>query len=366
MTVIFSSGSTGEPKGVLLTQSNIISNVEAVSQVLVLVPGDGILGILPLFHSFGCLSMWLTLLKSTHMVTHPNPLDASGIATIVEAHGLTILLATPTFLQLYARRCTPAQFGSLRLVIAGAEKLPSELAASYQENFGIHLLEGYGTTECSPVIAVSAPDFRGRGLYQKASKKGFVGQPLPGVLIKIVDPETWVLQPTNSPGMILVRGPNVMKGYLGRDDLTKEAIRDGWYVTGDIGLLDEEGFLKITDRLSRFSKIGGEMVPHGVVEEALQAASGSEEKLMVVTTVPDKKKGEKLAVVHTLDEDRIPDILEKLSNGDLPNLFIPKRDCFIKVAEIPRLGTGKTDLRGVKQIAIEALSASPAEKTAGR
>ena len=155
--------------------------------------------------------------------------------------------------------------------------------------------------------------------------------------------------------MLFVRGPNVMKGYLGRDDLTAKAIRDGWYVTGDIAVMDENGFVRITDRLSRFSKIGGEMIPHGRVEEALQAASGLDVMTFAVTAIPDERKGERLAVLHTLDESRIPGILEKLAAGGLPNLFIPRRDCFVRVEKLPLLGTGKLDLRAIRQTAQEKL-----------
>ena len=159
--------------------------------------------------------------------------------------------------------------------------------------------------------------------------------------------------------MLLVKGPNVMKGYLGRDDLTRKAFRDGWYVTGDIGVVDEDGFLKITDRLSRFSKIGGEMVPHGRVEEALQKALGSaQEQVFAVTSVTDPRKGESLAVLHTCDPERIPGVLEKLQSQGLPNLFIPRKNRFLRVAELPLLGTGKLNLREIKQLAREAFEAS--------
>jgi acyl-[acyl-carrier-protein]-phospholipid O-acyltransferase/long-chain-fatty-acid--[acyl-carrier-protein] ligase len=158
--------------------------------------------------------------------------------------------------------------------------------------------------------------------------------------------------------MLLVKGPNVMKGYLGRDDLTAKVVRDGWYVTGDIAVLDEDSFLKITDRLSRFSKIGGEMVPHGRVEDELHAAAGAAGQVFAVTSLPDEKKGERLAVITTLDLAAIQPILEKLTARGLPNLFIPRANAFVKVAAIPLLGTGKTDLRAVKQLATDALAAS--------
>ncbi|MFQ5742665.1 MAG: acyl-[ACP]--phospholipid O-acyltransferase [Acidobacteriota bacterium] len=355
-TIIFSSGSTGEPKGVELTHFNIDSNVEGAAQVIQSSRHDRLLGILPFFHSFGYMAtIWLALNNGMGVVYHANPLDAGAIGGLVQQYRLTIMIATPTFLQLYIRRCTPAQFGSLRLVIAGAEKLNERLVGAFEDHFGIGVLEGYGATECSPVVALNVPDFRAPGYYQPGTRRGTVGQPLPGVAVRIADVDTFEPLPPGEEGMILVKGPNVMRGYLGRDDLTERVMHDGWYVTGDIGTTDEDGFLRITDRLARFSKIGGEMVPHGVVEEALQEAAGIEDRVFAVTAVADERKGERLAVVHTLDEQQLPAILEKLSASGLPNLYLPRRDDFVKVDELPVLGTGKSDLRAVKQLARQAL-----------
>jgi acyl-[acyl-carrier-protein]-phospholipid O-acyltransferase/long-chain-fatty-acid--[acyl-carrier-protein] ligase len=229
---------------------------------------------------------------------------------------------------------------------------------AFKDRFGIEPIEGYGITECAPVVAVNCPDFRAAGYFQPASRRGTVGQPLPGVSVHIVDPDTFAPLPPDTPGMLLVKGPNVMKGYLGREDLTANALHDGWYITGDIAMLDEDGFLTITDRLSRFSKIGGEMVPHGKVEEALHLAANIDTQVFAVTGLPDEKKGERLAVLHTLDEARIPEILGQLAADGLPNLFIPSRANFIKVDALPLLGTGKMDLRGLKRIAMERLRGS--------
>ena len=299
-TIIFSSGSTGEPKGVMLSHFSIDANVQAVSQVLPLDAKDRILGILPLFHSFGYLVFWYVTLNGAATVFHPSPLDVTAIGDLCAKHRLSFLVCTPTFLQLYQRRCTPEQFSTLRVVLTGAEKLPLRLCQSFEDRFGISPIEGYGVTECAPVIAVNCPDFRATGFFQPASRRGTVGRPLPGVSLRIVDPDSFELLAPNTPGMLLVKGPNVMSGYLGQEDLTAQAIRDGWYITGDIATLDDDGFLTITDRLSRFSKIGGEMVPHRRVEEALQLASGEELQMCAVTGVPDDRRGEQLAVLHTL------------------------------------------------------------------
>ncbi len=357
-TVIFSSGSTGEPKGVMLTHYNIDSNIKGITQVLRATSRDSILGILPLFHSFGFVLLWLAAQKGFAMPLYPNPLDAPAVGELVQRYRVTILVATPTFLQIYLRRCTPAQFGSLRMVITGAEKLPERLALAFEDQFGIRPFEGYGSTECSPIIAASVPDYRAPGFFQPGSRRGFVGQSLPGVVVKIVDPDSLKPLPANTPGMLIVKGPNVMKGYLGQDDLTRRVIRDGWYITGDIALVNEDGFIKITDRLSRFSKIGGEMVPHGRIEDTLQKTIEMENQVFAVTAVTDERKGESLAVIHTCDEAKIPEVLEKLSTMGLPNLFIPRKDRFLKVDELPVLGSGKIDLRKLKSIAKEYFETS--------
>jgi len=235
----------------------------------------------------------------------------------------------------------------------GAEKLPDRVALAFEERFGIEPLEGYGCTECAPVVAVNTRDFRAAGFHQVGAKRGKIGHPLPGVSVRIVDPETREPLPLGQPGLMLVRGPNVMKGYLGQPEKTAEVLRDGWYDTGDIAAVDEDGFLTITDRLSRFSKIGGEMVPHVKVEEELHELAGKIEQTFVVTGVPDMKKGERLVVLHTLSDDRLKQCLEKLSQIDLPNLWIPRANQFFRVDALPFLGTGKLDLRQVRNLALQ-------------
>ena len=186
--------------------------------------------------------------------------------------------------------------------------------------------------------------------------RGSVGRPLPGLRVKIIDPETDEPLPHGEAGLLLVKGPNVMQGYLNREDLTAKVMRDGWYVTGDIATMDEEGFIRITDRLSRFSKIGGEMVPHGTLEEALHQAANITDQTFAVTAIPDHAKGERLAVIHTFDEERIPELVRQLKGLGFPNLFIPRLDHFIKVDELPTLGSGKLNLSAIKTIAILHLS----------
>jgi acyl-[acyl-carrier-protein]-phospholipid O-acyltransferase/long-chain-fatty-acid--[acyl-carrier-protein] ligase len=295
----------------------------------------------------------LPLTSGLGVVFHPNPFDARTIGALVAQYGVTFLLATPTFLQTYIRRCDPGQFGSLKLALVGAEKLQERTALAFEDKFGIRPLEAYGCTECSPAVTVNTRDFRARGFRQVGGKRGKIGHALPGVSIRIVDPETCEPLPVGTPGLMLVRGPNVMRGYLGRPAETAKVLDDGWYVTGDIATIDEDGFVEITDRLSRFSKIGGEMVPHIKVEEKLHELAESQEQIFVVTSGPDEKKGERLLVLHTLDQGRLQRCLERLDQTGLPNLWIPRAQAFFKVDAIPYLGTGKLDLRKVRELALQ-------------
>jgi len=353
-TIIFSSGSTGDPKGVLLTHFNIAANVEQLNQVFMLHRDDCILGILPFFHSFGfTATLSLTSAVGIGCVYHPNPLDSRTIGALVSKYRVTLLIATPTFLRAYTKRCAPEDFGSLRYVIAGAEKLPAQVSEAFEDQFGIRPLEGYGCTECSPVVAVNTMDFRAAFFRQVGAKRGSIGHPLPGIVLRTVDPETQAVQPPNQAGLLLVRGPNVMRGYLNKPEKTSEVLRDGWYNTGDIATIDDDGFVRITDRLSRFSKIGGEMVPHIKVEEKLQELAAAPEQVFVVTAVPDEKKGERLIVLHTLAEAALDEVLEKLGQLDLPALWKPRPDQFRRIEAMPYLGTGKLDLRRVKELGNE-------------
>ena len=355
-TIIFSSGSTGDPKGVVLTHYNVASNVEQLNQVFMLHGNDRILGILPFFHSFGFTgTLCLPAATGIGVVFHPNPLDSRVIGALVSKYSVTMLLATPTFLNAYTRRCAPEDFGSLRFVMAGAEKLPDRISQAFEDHFGIRPHEGYGCTECSPAVTVNTTDFRAASFRQVGAKRGSIGHPLPGISVKIVDPDTFEPVAPNEPGLLLVRGPNVMRGYLNKPEKTADVLRDGWYNTGDIARMDEEGFLRITDRLSRFSKIGGEMVPHIKVEDLLQELAGATEQTFVVTAVPDEKKGERLVVLHTLNDERLEECLQKLAKSDLPALWRPRTDQFLRIEKLPYLGTGKLDLRRARELALEIM-----------
>ncbi len=351
-TVIFSSGSTGTPKGVMLSHHNVLSNIESLAQIFWVTKDDRVMGALPFFHSFGFTgTLWFPLLCGFGAVYHPNPLDAKTLGELVATHRATILISTPTFYAAYLRKCTKDQFASLRYAMVGAEKLRDPLATAFQETYGLDLLEGYGCTEMSPVVAVNIPNIDHRGEHQKGIKPGTVGHPIPGVAAKVVDPDTRAPLPVGAEGLLLVKGPNRMMGYLNEPEKTAEVLHDGWYVTGDIAAIDDEGFIRITDRLSRFSKIGGEMVPHLKVEEAINQILGNH--CCIVTAVPDEQKGERLVALYTQRDVEPQALWDQLAQTDLPKLWIPKRDSFYLVDAIPVLGTGKIDLRKAKAIAVE-------------
>ncbi len=357
-TVIFSSGSTGAPKAVMLSHFNIASNIEQAGQIFRLNRNDCLLGVLPLFHSFGyTMTLWLPTVLGLAVAYHPSPLDFAAVGELIRDYRVTILVATPTLLEGYQRHCSPEDFGSLQIVISGADKLPRRLAFAFEDRFGIRPIDVYGAAECSPLVAVNARDFRPRGFRQAGARRGRIGRPLPGIRVRIVDPETHEPIPPGAPGLLLLKGPNVMQGYLGKPEWTAAVLQNGWYDTGDIAVEDEDGFLTITDRLSRFSKIGGEMVPHADVEERLQELAGAMEPVFAVTGVPDGEKGERLVVLHTLAPGEVEAVLERLAQSDFPNPWLPSPNQFLAVEELPRLGTGKLDLRRLRELALESASA---------
>jgi acyl-[acyl-carrier-protein]-phospholipid O-acyltransferase/long-chain-fatty-acid--[acyl-carrier-protein] ligase len=353
-TVLFSSGSTGTPKGVVLTQDNLRSNLNSVMQVVQLEPDDSIIGVLPFFHSFGFLAtLWLPLLWGKQVVFHDNPIDAATIGDMVQKHQSNVLFATPTFLQVYTRRCTPEQFSTLRIVVTGAEKLRQPVADGFAEKFGTVPVEGFGCTETGPVVSLNLPDNPAE-FGQRCGRVGTVGKPVPGVTVRIVDPDAGDERTTGEEGLLLVHGPNIMRGYLGDAERTAAVLESGWYNTGDIAKLDEDGYLVITGRLSRFSKIGGEMIPHGGVEDAIHEVIDAGNELKVfVTGVPDTAKGERLVVLHLPLPMEPADIVGQLRTSGIPNLWVPKPNAFYPVENFPLLGSGKLDLKGIQKLAEE-------------
>ena len=353
LTIIFSSGSTGEPKGVMLSYRNISSNGESFRRGVQLVPEDVMMGSLPFFHSFGyTVCLWAPTGVGMKVVYYPDPRAAKEVGDLTRTHRCTILLGTATFLRFYIRRCGPDDFKSCRYIICGAEKLPVKLAQEFQAKFGVLPLEGYGCTEVSPVVSTNMNDVEVSGVKQVANVLGTVGQPIPGVAAKAFHSESFAPLPPGEEGMIGIKGPNVMMGYLHQPEKTKEVVRDGWYMTGDMGLIEPDGFIRITGRLSRFAKIAGEMVPLEKVEEEIQELLGTSERLVAVVPVADEKRGERIVVLYLAEaEEKLTAALNGLSSRGIPNLWIPdRRNCY-KVESFPALGSGKLDLRAVSELA---------------
>ena len=353
--LLFTSGSSGDPKGVVLSHRNIVGNVSQFRVLLDATRDDLILASLPFFHSFGCtVTLWFPLLDGVRIATYPNPLETGKCAELIARHRITIMLAAPTFLRGYLRKAERAQMESVRLTITGAEKLPRSLAEAFAERFGKPVYEGYGLTETSPVVSVNLPDpepdHPGEQV-QPSQRPGSTGKMAPGIAAEIREPETGEKLSLHEHGMLWLRGPNIFEGYLHDPERTAEVLQGGWLKTGDLGRFDEDGFLYIEGRLSRFSKIGGEMVPHETVEQNILAALqlGNEgDRTIAVTAVVDEQKGEALVLLTTIEIDQ-EDLRARLHESGTPNLWIPKK--IQRVDQIPVLATGKLDLRGCSEMA---------------
>jgi acyl-[acyl-carrier-protein]-phospholipid O-acyltransferase/long-chain-fatty-acid--[acyl-carrier-protein] ligase len=356
--LLFTSGSSGEPKGVVLSHRNIVGNVSQFRELLDAKKEDAIFASLPFFHSFGStVTLWYPMIEGVRIVTYPNPLEVAKNASLIEKHKLTLLLATPTFLRGYLRKAEPDQLRTLRLVITGAEKLPLDLAKAFEERFKQRVFEGYGLTETSPVVSVNLPEPLPRKSgeqVQPSSRLGSVGKMAPGIAAEIREPETDRKLSLHETGMVWFRGVNVFEGYLHDEKRTADVLQNGWFKTGDIGRFDEDGFLYIEGRLSRFSKIGGEMVPHEAVEQKiidLLGFSGKDERVIAIIGVQDEAKGEAVVLLASVDVD-LAQLRDKLREVGVPNLWIPKRIC--RVDSIPVLASGKLDLKRCQERAAAA------------
>lgn len=353
--LLFTSGSSGEPKGVALSHANLLANLFQIDESGAVPRRARLLSSLPVFHSFGfTVGVWYALSRDTTLITLPSPVDTAANVAAVREERATVTVGTPTFLRPWLRKAKPADLATLEWAVAGAEKVPADLVEAWSRELGTPLLEGYGTTEASPVLAVNIPDVSDGKETWRGNRVGSVGRPVVGVALRFLDPETGLALPPGKTGLVQVRGANLFAGYLGDPERTAEVLRDGWYTTGDLGRLDEEGFLHLEGRLSRFSKVGGEMVPHGAVEDAilgLLGGAGEGAQPVAVAGRPDDAKGEQLVVLHAVDLDP-----EKVRAGlvaaGLPNLWIPK--VFVRVPLIPVLGTGKLDLRAIRQLGSES------------
>jgi acyl-[acyl-carrier-protein]-phospholipid O-acyltransferase/long-chain-fatty-acid--[acyl-carrier-protein] ligase len=357
--LLFTSGSSGEPKGVVLSNRNLLANVCQFGTRLEVPFGSSILGSLPLFHSFGCtVTLWFPILEGVNLVTYPSPVDTKRNAELIAFHQINILLSTPTFLRGYMKRIDPAQLASLKLVVTGAEKLPRSLATAFHEKFRVMPQEGYGLTETSPATNVNLPDPppEHEAVVIPSSRSGSVGQLLPGIAVRLTDPATDKMVPLNRQGIIWFKGANVFNGYLDDPQRTAEVLKEGWFRTGDVGRVDDDGFLYIEGRITRFSKIAGEMVPHETVEAAinkvLRLDSEAERKVAVVG-VPDEQKGEAILLLSTIAgpalEQECIDLRYRLLDEGLPSLWCPKQ--ILYVPEIPVLASGKLDIKACEEFA---------------
>ena len=357
--LLFTSGSSGKPKGVVLSHRNIIGNVSQFSAMLDARKDDLILATLPFFHSFGCtVTLWYPLMEGVRVLTFPSPLETAKIATLIERHKATLILAAPTFLRGYLRKATPEQLRSVRLVITGAEKLPLDLAETFEKKLGKHVFEGYGLTETSPVVSVNLPEPEPKkrdASVQPSSRVGSTGKMAPGIAAEVHDPQTDRKLSLHESGMLWFRGPNIFEGYLNDPQRTAEMLQDGWLKSGDLGRFDEDGFLYIEGRLSRFSKIGGEMVPHEAVEERINhslGVTGESDRVIALVGVPDVAKGEALVLLSAIDID-LPKLRQSLNDAGVPNLWIPKS--VLRVESIPVLASGKLNLLRCKELAAEPI-----------
>ena len=349
--LLFSSGSTGVPKAVMLRHRNINSDIFSLWRVLDWTPADRICGNLPIFHSFGLFMTFAFPIHScSPVVFAKNPLEAQLIVNAIEKYKITILASTPTFLATYIRKAKPEQFKTLRLTITGAEKLRPQLTEKYREFTGREIVEAYGCTELSPVVSLNLSNSIFKlGLH--ADHPGSIGTPLPGVHVRIISQENGQELQAGQPGKIQVKGGLVMKGYLNDPEQTAKVLQFGYYDTGDIGMLDEHGYIYITGRASRFSKIGGEMVSHESIEETISRIRNSSEREVAVSGRMDDVRGERLVVFYTADDFEPHKIIAAMRAEKLPNLWIPKSEDFIKIEKIPHLGSGKLDLKALKELA---------------
>jgi acyl-[acyl-carrier-protein]-phospholipid O-acyltransferase/long-chain-fatty-acid--[acyl-carrier-protein] ligase len=358
MTIIFTSGSTGRPKGVMLPWRSIEANTKMVNELLHLRPDDVMIGVLPFFHSFGyTITLWTPLAMNVGAVYHPNPLEGRVIGRLCRERKGTILLSTPTFLRAYTQRVPAEDFANLELVAAGSERLPAAVQDAFAAKFGIRPFQGYGATELGPIVSANIPANRAFGEPALSLREGTVGRPAPVVRVEVRDEVTGKRLEPGEQGVLWVTGPHVMLGYLNRPDLTAAVLADGWYNTGDVVTIDEDGFITIVGRASRFAKIAGEMVPFAAVEEVLVSLVGGTEEgapRAAVTAVPHDATGERLVVVHTALEQTPEALVKQMAEAGLPRLYLPTPNDFHQIETMPLIGLGKIDLPAIERIAREA------------
>jgi acyl-[acyl-carrier-protein]-phospholipid O-acyltransferase/long-chain-fatty-acid--[acyl-carrier-protein] ligase len=354
--LLFSSGSTGTPKGIPLTHRNIIANCLQIRDCHLLNRDQVMLASLPTFHSFGfTATMWYPLLNGVRCVTLPSPLDTRRIAEAIEAEKVTVMMGTPTFYRPYFKRASKDQLASLKYAVSGAEKTPPGFAERWERHFGSTYLEGYGLTETTPVVSINLPELPDEPVGRKT---GSVGRIMNGMRARVVDTSTGKVLPRNAKGILDLQGANVFKGYLNNREASEQVFHEGWFRTGDLARIDDEGFLFIEGRISRFSKLGGEMVPHGRVEQIVAECfelEDAESPLVAVTGVSDETKGEAL-VLLTAVEIRQDELRARMLKAGIPNLWIPR--IILRVDAIPSLASGKLDLKALDALALRKLRES--------
>ena len=364
--LLFTSGSSGDPKGVAFTHRMVLANMVQLLSKVTLPPGSPFLCSLPIFHSFGLtVSTLLPPIFGFGMVTYPSPLEAKRINELIEKYQCALVVTTPTFARGMLRRAKADTYASVKFFVVGAEKLQTVVADEFKEKCNVTLLEGYGLTETAPVCGVNlqktGPTAE-QPYFVPGYQFGSIGQILPGLAVRITDPDDDNVRLTlNEQGMIWFKGPNVFKGYIGREDLNEGIFRDGWFKTGDLGKVDLNGILTLGGRRSRFSKVAGEMVPHEVVENAIEDfvphPEGFTGRAVAVVGVPDPQKGEALVLLSCVHHSHLVQALDEIRTHmveqGLPRLWCPRE--IIPVEVIPALPTGKMDLRGCQILANEAL-----------
>ncbi|MBN2345583.1 MAG: AMP-binding protein [Candidatus Aminicenantes bacterium] len=342
LVILFTSGSEKDPKAVQLSHRNIGSNLVDIGKVLTVTSDDIMMANLPLFHVFGHnIDFWLPLQYGMTIVTYANPLEYRMVSSIVREEKVSLMVGTPSFFHGYLRQSDPGDFSTLRVAVAGADKTPDSLRAGFLQKHGLELCEGYGATETSPVVSTNLPG---------ANKPGSVGKVLPSVRVKIVDINSGEPLPPGAEGKILVKGDLVMKGYFDDLEETTLRIKDGWYETGDMGMMDEEGYLWHRGRLKRFVKIGGEMVSLVRVENVLLKCLPEGTDCCVVE-VPDSLKGARIvaAVTAAVNEKKIL----KAMSEELPSIALPKQ--FVVLDDFPKMGSGKIDFRSITDLVRQRL-----------
>lgn len=382
LTIIYTSGSTGRPKGAMLSHRGIAENINGFRGIVRFGRKDTLLGVLPFFHAFGySVMIWVPIALGCKVVYHYSPLDSRKIGELAEKYKCNTFVVTATFLRSYMKRCPRHNFENVHTVVLGAEKMPKDVADAWEEKYGVRPCEGYGTTELSPVVGTNLPPCRHFDDFQPVYREGSIGRPLPRMGTKIVNTATWEELPVDTPGMLLVKGANVMKGYFKEPELTAAAMHDGWYITGDVAKIDKDGFIFITGRESRISKIGGEMVPHILIEEKLleilktHAKANPEESNskpgdskedeaqteipLAVAAVPDSKKGERIVVLHTKLPMTPDDLCKEMRDSGCPLIWVPSPQNFHEVDFIPALATGKLDIGALKMKVKEIVQDSP-------